>query len=52
MCTWWSKIIWISDEYAIEYQNPYDDVVTFTIWKTHRNDDLPFAEIIKQEKFK
>ena len=52
LSNWWSSITWLSDDYAIEYQNPYDEVVTYTIWKTHRYDDLPFSEIITQGKIK
>lgn len=45
MCSWWTSTIRIGD-YVIEYKNPYDDVVTMTIWKTHRSDELPFSEVI------
>jgi len=29
------------------YENPYDDEVKLIVWKTHREDDIPFSEVIK-----
>lgn len=49
MCPWWSTTERIGD-YVIEYQNPYDNIVTVTIWKTHRSDELPFSEVIKPQE--
>lgn len=47
-----SAILFLSNyqrigNYTLMYENPYDDEVTLTVWKTHREDDLPFSEVIR-----
>lgn len=34
-------------DYVLEYENPFDDCVSITVWKTHRDEVLPFSEVIK-----
>lgn len=39
-------------DYVLEYENIYEDYVKLVIWKTHRDNILPFSEVIYQYHFK
>ncbi len=48
---WWSSTVRIGD-YVLEYRNPFDDdIVSLTVWKSHREQDIPFSEVVIPEVF-
>lgn len=47
---WWKSTTRIGD-YVLEYNNPMEDIVSLTVWKTYRKDDLPFSEVVIPEVF-